>query len=186
MRSICVFAGSSHGTRPVYAEVTTALGTLLGQRGYHLVYGGGSIGAMRAVFDAVTAAGGSATGVIPRALAEHPDYGELAESRLDDLRLTDGLHARKALMAELSEAFIALPGGLGTLEETAEVATWRQLGLHTKPVGLLNAAGYWDGLLTQLDRAVDDEFLDEDNRKRLIVESDPELLLSRVETAITS
>lgn len=184
MRSVCVFAGSSTGARPVYAEAATQVGTLLAQRGYHLVYGGGAIGAMRTVYEAVTAAGGAATGVIPREIAEHPDYGELAEKRLDDLRLTEGLHARKALMSELSEAFLALPGGLGTLEETAEVCTWGQLGLHTKPVGLLNTDGYWDGLLAQLDRAVEDGFLDEPTRAAVIVEADPASLLGKLEAAL--
>lgn len=180
MRSVCVFAGSSHGARADYHRATAELGTLLARRGCHLIYGGGAVGAMRTVFEAVAALGGTATGVIPRALAEHPEHGELAETRLDDLRLTDGMHARKALMAELADAVIAVPGGLGTLEEFAEACTWTQLGLQSTPAALLNTLGYFDGLVTMLDRAVEDGFLSVDTRGAVIVERDPVVLLERL------
>lgn len=180
MRSVCVFAGASHGKRHDYHHATAELGALLARHGCRLVYGGGAVGAMRTVFEAVTEAGGSATGVIPHELAEHPEHGELAETRLKDLRITDGMHARKALMAELSDAVIAVPGGLGTLEEFTEVCTWTQLGFQTTPAALLNTAGYFDGLGTQLDRAVEDGFLDANTRKAIIVERDPVVLMERL------
>lgn len=179
MDSVCVFAGSSTGYRDSYTAAAAELGTMLAKQGIHLVYGGGGIGGMCTLYEAVSAAGGSATGVIPRALAEAHD-GELAETRLDDLRIVEGMHARKALMAELADAFIATPGGLGTLEEVMEVTTWSQLGLHAKPSALLNVDGYFDQIVGWLDHAVDEGFLASAHRGRIIVSASPAELLAKL------
>lgn len=173
MRSICVFAGSAPGARPEYLGAVADLATSLVKRDLHVVYGGGNIGGMGGLCDAVTAAGGHITGVIPRALVKH----EVADTRLDDLRIVDSMHERKALMAELSDAFIAVPGGLGTLEEFTEVSTWTQLGLHTKPTGLLNVADYYSPLLTFLDRAVTEGFLATEHRNNILASTDPDALI---------
>lgn len=174
---ICVFCGSSGGVRPSYRQAAEALGTLLVERGLGLVYGGSHLGLMGAVADTVLARGGAVTGVIPQMLVDK----EVAHRGLPDLRVAGSMHERKALMAELADAFIALPGGYGTLEEFFEVVTWSQLGVHRKPCGLLNVDGYYDPLLRLLDRAVDEGFLKPLNRELVIAEKDPERLLQAME-----
>ena len=155
MSRICVFCGSSAGARPEYADAARALACALADRGLGLVYGGGSVGLMGVLADAALARGVEIIGVIPRPLASR----EFAHTGVSDLRLVDSMHERKALMASLVDAFIALPGGLGTFEETLEILTWAQLGIHRKPVGVLNVAGYFDGLLRMLAHAVREGFL---------------------------
>ena len=155
MKRVCVFCGSSAGARPAYAEAARALATELCRRRVGVVYGGGSVGLMGAVADAALALGAEVVGVIPRALATQ----ELAHPALTEMHVVDSMHERKARMASLVDGFVALPGGLGTLEETLEVLTWSQLGIHRKPVGLLNVEGYWDGLLGMLAHAVQEGFI---------------------------
>jgi uncharacterized protein (TIGR00730 family) len=173
MRRICIFSGSNAGRLPDYRAAAAALGTLLARRGIGLVYGGASIGLMGAAADAALEAGGEVIGVIPRALAER----EVAHTGLADLRVVGSMHERKALMAELSDAFIALPGGAGTLEELFEVWTWAQLGSHAKPCALLNVGGFYDRLLGFLDHVVDEAFLKPAHRDMLLVADEPETLL---------
>jgi hypothetical protein len=173
MRRICVYCGSSPGARPGYRQAAEELGRVLAGRGIGLVYGGGNVGLMGAVADAVLAAGGQVTGVIPRAL----EAREVAHTGLDDLRVVGSMHERKALMADLADAFVALPGGVGTLEELVEVMTWTQLGVHAKPCGLLDAEGFYDHLLAFLDHAVQERFLRAEHRALLVhARSAPELL----------
>lgn len=152
---VTVFAGSSMGARPEYAAVAADLGRSLAQAGVGLVYGGASVGLMGVAADAAMAAGGEVIGIIPQVLVE----AEVAADRLTRLEVVDSLHTRKARMAELGDAFVALPGGLGTLEELFEVLTWRQLRLHGKPVALLDAAGFWEPLLAFLDAQVTEGFV---------------------------
>jgi len=173
MRRVCVFCGSSAGARPVYAATARALAATLVRRGLGLVYGGGSIGLMGVVADAVLGAGGEVVGVIPRALATK----EIAHQGLADLRVVETMHERKATMAALADGFVALPGGLGTLEELLEVLTWTQLGLHAKPAGVLNVDGYFDPLLTVLERAVAERFMPADHRALLLAADAPDALL---------
>lgn len=179
LRRVAVFCGSSPGQRPAYRQAAEDLGRLLVARGIGLVYGGASVGLMGTLADAVIDAGGTVTGVIPRHLVEF----EVAHAGLDDLRVVDSMHERKALMTELSDAFVTLPGGFGTLEETFEVVTWRQLGLHQKPVGLLDVEGYFAALIAFLDQMVDERFLSADNREFIAVETDPAALLDRLTAA---
>jgi uncharacterized protein (TIGR00730 family) len=174
LRSVCVFCGSSPGRRPEYAAGAGELGRLLAGRGIRVVYGGAHIGTMGALADAVLAAGGQITGVIPAQLAE----AEVAHRGLADLRVTGSMHERKATMASLADGFIALPGGIGTLEEFAEVVTWSQLGLHAKPTGLLNVLGYYDDLLRFLDHAVAERFLRPAHREMILASPGPEALLA--------
>lgn len=155
MKRICVFAGSSEGARPAYAEAARSLGAELVKRGLGLVYGGGSIGLMGVLADTVLAAGGEAIGVIPGPLASR----ELAHAGLTAMHVVGSMHERKALMASLCDGFLALPGGLGTFEETLEILTWAQLGIHRKPVGVLNVEGYWDGVRRMLAHAVGEGFV---------------------------
>jgi uncharacterized protein (TIGR00730 family) len=176
MRRLCVYAGASPGGDPVFARAAWDLGELLAQSGVGLVYGGASIGLMGAVADAVLGAGGEAIGVIPTGLKRR----EVAHERLSELRTVGSMHERKATMSELADAFIALPGGLGTLDELLEAATWTQLGIHAKPCGLLNVRGYWDSLIAQLDRAAEDGFLRADHREVLLVDTDSAALLQRL------
>jgi uncharacterized protein (TIGR00730 family) len=176
MTRICVFTGSSPGRSDQYREVASTLGTALVEAGHSLVYGGAHVGLMGVVADAVLAAGGEAIGVLPSSLVEH----EVAHEGLTELHLTDSMHERKALMAELSDAFVALPGGFGTLDEFFEALTWGQLGLHEKPCAFLNVAGYFDGLLTFIDHAVDERFLRAEQRDSLIVATDPAALLDAI------
>ena len=179
MRSVCVFCGSNPGRRPEYAASAAALGRDLARRGIRVVYGGAQVGTMGALADAVLGAGGEITGVIPGHLVS----AEVAHPRLRDLRVVGSMHERKALMAGLSDAFIALPGGLGTLEEFAEVVTWAQLGLHGKPTGLLNLLGYYDDLLRFLDHATAERFLRPDHREMIIARADAGQLLAGLEQA---
>ena len=176
IQRVCVFCGSNDGARPEYLTAATALGKQLAARNIGLVYGGAGVGLMGAVADAVLAAGGEVTGVMPRSLVER----EVAHSKLRDLRVVGSMHERKALMAELADAFIALPGGLGTLEEFFEVWTWAQLGEHSKPLGMLNVAGYYDPLLVFFDHLVNERFIHPEHRAMVLVEQDSAILLSRL------
>lgn len=177
MRRLCVYAGASLGADPEHRRAAKELGETLAGRGVGLVYGGAGIGLMGVVADAVLRGGGEAIGVIPRGLKRR----EVAHAGLTELRTVTSMHERKATMSELSDAFLALPGGLGTLDELLEAATWTQLGIHAKPCGLLNVSGYWDCLVRQLDRAGVDGFLRRDHREVLMVERDPAALLHRLE-----
>lgn len=156
----CVFCGSRPGANPLYRAAATELGTALAEAGVELVYGGGHVGLMGAVADAVLAAGGVAIGVIPRVLAER----EVAHLALSQLHVVESMHERKALMAELSDGFAALPGGFGTFEEFCEIVTWTQLGIHDKPSHLIDIAGYYEPLIALFDRAVTDDFVSAKNR----------------------
>ena len=176
MKRICVFCGSNPGAEPAYAEAAADLGRLLAGRGLTLVYGGGHVGLMGVLADATLAAGGRVTGVIPEALAAK----ELAHAGLTDLVVVGSMHERKALMSELSDAFIALPGGIGTLEEWFEVWTWSQLGFQPKPCGMLNVAGYYDHLLAFLDHMTEERFLSPPHRSMAIVEDRADRLLDRL------
>jgi len=176
MERICVFCGASPGARPAYREAAEDLAGLLAGEGVGVVYGGGGVGLMGALADAVLAAGGEITGVIPRSLLER----EIAHRDVTDMRVVESMHERKALMAELADAFVALPGGIGTLEELFEVYTWAQLGLHRKPCGLVNVEGYYDGVAAFLDHAVEERFLREETRDLLMVEREPAALLDRL------
>jgi hypothetical protein len=167
--TVCVYAGSQAGAREAYRLAAERLATLLAGEGAAIVYGGGKVGLMGAVADAALGAGGHVTGIIPSALSDR----ELAHQGLPDLRVVGSMHERKALMAELSDAFVAVPGGIGTLEELVEVFTWSQLGLHAKPVALLNVEGFYDGLIDFLDHTVDEGFLRPRTRGMLVVGSDP-------------
>jgi uncharacterized protein (TIGR00730 family) len=173
VQRLCVFCGSSAGSDSRYGQGAAELGRLLVSRGLGLVFGGGSIGLMGVVADTVLASGGDVVGVIPHALAQR----ELAHRQVADMRVVPSMHARKALMAELSDAFVALPGGLGTLEELLEIATWSQLGIHRKPVGVLNIAGYYDPLIALLDHAVQEGFVSAENRALIRVAEAPGALL---------
>jgi hypothetical protein len=173
VRRVCVYAGSNPGNDPAYAEAARELAAQLAERGIGLVYGGGRVGLMGVLADTVLAAGGEAVGVMPQALIDR----EIGHPRLTELRVVDSMHERKALMAELSDAFIAVPGGIGTLEELIEVYTWSQLGIHRKPLGVLNVNGYYDGLGAFLDHAVGQGFLRPEHRERLVIAGDTEALL---------
>ena len=174
---ICVFTGSRHGALPQYAGAAKQLAGDLVARGFGLVYGGGNVGLMNVLADAVLELGGHVTGVIPGALVSR----EVAHRGLTELRVVTSMHERKAVMAELSDGFIAMPGGIGTMEEFFEVLSWAQLGLHDKPCGLLNVAGYYDRMIQFLDHAVSEDFLKPKHRALLIVESQPSILLDRFE-----
>jgi uncharacterized protein (TIGR00730 family) len=173
MTRICVFAGSSVGVLDDYAETASRLGQALVSRGCSLVYGGANIGVMGVVADAVLAGGGEVIGVMPTFLVDR----EVAHRGLTELRVVESMHERKAVMSELSDGVVALPGGLGTLDEFFEALTWAQLGLHRKPCGLLNAAGYFDRLLRFLDHATDQQFVAAGHRAMLVCEDDPDKLL---------
>lgn len=173
MQRLCVFCGSARGARPAYASAAQRFGTALAARGTTLVFGGASVGLMGVLADAVLDAGGSVVGVIPRPLVER----EIAHQGCTTLHTVDTMHERKALMADLAHGFVALPGGFGTLDELFEVVTWGQLGMHRKPVGLLNTAGFFDPLLAMLDHLHRERFAAAPNRDALAVEDDPERLL---------
>jgi len=173
---LCVFCGSSRGVRPEYADAARALGRTLAEDGISLVYGGGGTGMMGALADAVLEAGGEAIGVIPHDL----DTRELAHRSLTTLHRVNSMHERKAMMAERSDGFVSLPGGTGTFDETFEILTWAQLGLHNKPVGVLNVSGYFNPLIRLLDHAVAEQFLKPEHRRLLIVESNHEPLLKQM------
>lgn len=175
IKRLAVFCGSSPGSRPAYVDAARAFGRLLSERGIGVVYGGSNVGVMAALANEVLDNNGEIIGVIPRLLVER----EVAHRELADLRIVESMHERKALMAELCDGFVALPGGIGTLEEFFEVWTWAQLGVHDKPCGLLNVAGYFDGLLSFIDRAVEERFVRDAHRAMLIVEEEPLRLLER-------
>jgi len=176
MKSLCIFCGSSTGVRREYREAAEAIAIQLARRRVDIVFGGGCVGLMGVVADTALAHGGHVIGVIPSAMVAR----EIAHRGLPDLRIVSSMHERKALMASLSDAFIALPGGFGTFEEFCEVVTWTQLGLHRKPCGLLNVAGYYDPLVALFDRAVSDGFIRGENRGIVVTESDPEALIHRL------
>ncbi len=173
MQRICVFCGSSRGGNPAFAEAAGAIGATLAQRGVGLVYGGGNVGLMGAVADAALSGGGEVIGVIPEALEEK----ELAHRGVTELRVVKSMHERKAMMAELADGFVALPGGFGTFEEFCEILTWSQLGIHRKPAGILNVAGYYDPMLAMFDRAVESRLLSRSNRDLVLCETSPVRLL---------
>jgi len=178
MKRLCVFCGSSVGSNPAYAEAATTMGTLLAKRGIGLVYGGGNVGLMGVIADAALAAGGEVIGVIPQALADR----EVAHHGVTELRIVDSMHTRKAMMADLSDAFLAMPGGVGTFEEFFEAITWTQLGLHRKPCGLLNVAGFYTPLALFIDQAVSDGFIKPVHRAAIVVDDDPARLLDTLTT----
>lgn len=178
MNRICVFCGSSPGRDPAYLWAARRTADVLLDRELGLVYGGAGVGVMGGLADRMLEGGGEVIGVIPRALVDR----EVAHQGVDDLRIVDTMHQRKETMADLSDAFLALPGGLGTLEETFEVITWSQLGLHDKPCGLLNVGGYFDHLAAFLDHAVEQRFLRPLHRGLVLMEGSPEVLLSRFES----
>ncbi|HEV8460393.1 MAG TPA: TIGR00730 family Rossman fold protein [Gaiellaceae bacterium] len=177
MERVCVFCGASRGRTPAYAEAARAFGATAAARGLGLVYGGGRVGLMGALADAALAAGGEVVGVIPQELVDR----ELAHGGLSELRVVGSLHERKAEMAELADAFVALPGGFGTLDELMEQLTWSQLGLHAKPVGLLDVEGYWRPLIALARHATEEGFVRESDLGSIAVGDDPELLLGRLE-----
>jgi uncharacterized protein (TIGR00730 family) len=177
MQRLCVFCGSSGGSRPIYAEATRGLGKALVAHGVGLVYGGGHVGLMGILADSVLDAGGSVIGVIPQALVDK----ELAQGGLTQLHVVTTMHQRKALMADLADGFAALPGAFGTADELFEILTWAQLGLHAKPIGLLNVAGYFDPLRAWLDHAVREGFLRSAHRRLLLEAEEPERLLDLLE-----
>ncbi|MDQ4100091.1 MAG: TIGR00730 family Rossman fold protein [Chloroflexota bacterium] len=172
MRSLCVFCGSSDGIRPAYRAAARQLAEVIVRRGMRLVYGGGRVGLMGTLADAALAAGGEVIGVIPEALVNK----ELAHTGLPDLRIVGTMHERKAMMADLSDGFITMPGGFGTLEEFLEVLSWAQLSIHTKPCGLLDIEGYYGLLIELFDRAVTEGFVQPGHRALVLTERDPDLL----------
>ncbi len=173
LKSVCVFAGSSAGHRPEYVAAARTLGGMLAAHDVTLVYGGASVGLMGAVADGVIDAGGRAVGVLPEVLSSV----ELAHPGLDELEIVPTMHDRKARMAELADGFVTLPGGLGSLEELFEAWTWTQLGIHSKPLGILNVAHFYDGLLSFLDRLVEEGFVKQIHRNSLVASDDAESLL---------
>lgn len=176
MRRICVFCGSNAGARSEYAEAARALAAVLVEHKLGIVYGGGNVGLMGVLADAALGCGGEVTGVIPRTLVDK----EVAHRGVTELLIVETMHERKALMNDLSDAFIALPGGFGTLDEFFEVLTWSQLGFHGKPCALLNVAGYYDRMLAMLDHAVAERFLRPAHREFVIADTDPLRLLQRL------
>jgi hypothetical protein len=175
MKTVCVYCGSSPGRLPEYREAARLLGYELADRGLGLVYGGASVGVMGAVADAMLEQGGQAIGVIPSSLATK----EVSHGGLDELIVVDSMHERKAKMAELSDGFIALPGGWGTIEEIFEMLTWAQLGFHEKPCGLLNIAAYYDHLFAFLENAIEQRFVKKEFRPMIMIEQTPATLLDR-------
>lgn len=176
MNYLCVFCGSNPGARPVYQQAAQTLGKALVERGLGLIYGGSKVGLMGTIADAVLAAGGQAIGVLPQALADK----ELAHQGLNQLHIVASMHERKALMADLADGFIAIPGGFGTYEEFCEVLTWAQLGFHQKPCGLLNVEGFFDPLLAMFDRAVAEAFVHPRHRALVLADSDCDHLLEQM------
>ncbi len=178
IRRVCVFCGSSPGAGPVYLAAAAALGEVMLNRGHDLIYGGAGVGLMGRIADTVLAGGGRVIGVMPAALVDR----EVAHPGLSDLRVVDSMHERKALMADLADAFIAMPGGLGTIEELLEALTWAQLGIHSKPCGVLNVGGYFNNLMAFLDTATDRHFIDPNHRTLLVDSEDPGTLLDLLES----
>lgn len=179
MKSVCVFAGSSFGANSAFERAASDLGAEIAARGLRLVYGGASVGLMGAVADAALEAGGEVTGVLPRALSDL----EIAHTGLTELHIVESMHARKTAMADASDGFVALPGGLGTLEEIFEVWTWTQLGVHAKPVGFLNVDGFFDDLFAFLDRAVSSGFIKQTHRNLAVVGNQASRLLDELAAA---
>ena len=180
VRSVCVFCGASIGANPAYREAAIALGQAIARRGLTLVYGGGAVGLMGTVADAAMAAGGEVIGIIPESLMN----AEIGHKGLSRLEVVDGMHARKARMAELSHAFIALPGGLGTLEELFKVWTWGQLGYHAKPLGLLDVNGFYEKLGGFLDHIVEEGFVRQQHRAMLLLGQQPDELLDGMDSFV--
>jgi uncharacterized protein (TIGR00730 family) len=180
MKRICVFCGSSPGVRPEYADAAQAMGRALAGQGMGLVYGGGRVGLMGIVADAVMQAGGEAVGVIPEALMRR----EVGHQALTELHVVGSMHERKALMADLSDGFVAMPGGYGTFEEFCEVITWSQLGIHPKPCALLNVAGYYDALLAMFDHGVAEGFIRPQHRAMVLTEADPDRLIEQMRSFV--
>lgn len=176
MRRICVFCGSKSGANPVYAAAAKTFGELLVQNNLGLVFGAGHVGLMGVVADAVLAAGGEVIGVIPQALVDK----ELAHPRVKEMHIVDTMHQRKAMMADLADAFVALPGGFGTGDEFFEIVTWRQLHIHSKPVAMLNTAGFFDPLLQWLNHVVAEGFINPEHQRLILVSHDPHALLQAV------
>ncbi|TWT41744.1 LOG family protein YvdD [Phycisphaerae bacterium RAS1] len=176
IRRLCVFCGSSNGANPAYADAARRLGRRLAAERIRLVYGGGNVGLMGVLADEVLAHGGEVIGVIPHGLA----VKEVAHESLTELHVVDSMHTRKAMMEELADGFIALPGGLGTFEEIFEIITWAQLGIHSKPCGILNAAGYYDKLIEFLDHAVAERLVRREHRAMIQIEQDEGVLLDRM------
>jgi uncharacterized protein (TIGR00730 family) len=177
IKTICVFCGSRPGASPDYIEAGKALGTLLATTGRTLVYGGASVGVMGALADAALSAKGSVIGVMPHSLARR----EIAHGFLTEFHAVGSMHERKALMEKKSDGFITLPGGFGTFDETFEIITWAQLGMHSKPVGFLNVRGYFDPLVAMVKRGIDEGFIPPEHASLLIVEPDPSTLLQRMD-----
>ena len=177
LQTVCVFCAANPGTHPVYVERAAAMGRHLAQSKRRLIYGGGRTGLMGALADAALDAGGEVIGIMPRHLVDR----EVAHTELTELRVVSSMHERKALLAELSDGFLAMPGGLGTLEELFEIWTWGQLGLHSKPYGLLQVEGFFTPLLDFLDHAVTAGFIRAANREMLVVDDDPAALIARME-----
>ncbi len=177
--TLCIYCGSRVGTLPAYAEAATALGQSLGRRDWAMVYGGGNVGLMGAAADAALAAGAAVTGIIPDSLMRR----EVGHRGLTSLEVVDSMHTRKQRMAELADAFVALPGGIGTLEELFEVWTWQHLGYHAKPVALLNVGGFYDGLLAFMRQVQSSGFIDQSQHDLLIVDDNIECLLDRLAAA---
>jgi uncharacterized protein (TIGR00730 family) len=175
-KRICVFCGSNRGAKPVYAAATIQLARELVRRGIGIVYGAGNVGLMGVLADAALDVGGEVIGVIPQFLVEK----EVAHLGLTEMRVVQSMHERKALMAELSDGFVALPGGFGTFDEFCEILTWSQLGLHRKPCGVLNLNGYYDGLLGMFDHAAEEQFLKPEHRSLVLAADDPVELLDRL------
>ncbi len=174
--ALCVYCGSRRGDDPAHAQAAQAIGRQIAQRGWRLVYGGGNVGLMGIVADAALAGGAPVVGVIPRSLMER----EVGHSGLSELHVVETMHQRKQRMAEQADAFLALPGGIGTFEELFEVWTWRQLGYHDQPIGLLNVGGYYDGLVAFMQQTVDAGFVSEGTRAMLAVGDEPSALLDRL------
>lgn len=177
--TLCVYCGSRHGARSAYTVAARTLGRSIGERGWQLVYGGGNVGLMGELADAALAAGARVTGVIPQSLERR----EVGHTGLHEMRVVPTMHLRKQMMAERASAFVALPGGIGTLEELYEVWTWRQLGYHDQPIGLLNVEGYYDELLRFMDRTVSEGFLEATQRSNLLVQTEPAPLLDALARA---
>ena len=176
MKAVCLYLGSSPGARPEYEWVVRQLATIIARRGMTLVYGGGNVGLMGIAANAALEVGGNVIGVIPADIADK----EVGHQGLTELQVVDSMHERKMRMARLADGIIALPGGLGTLEELFEMLTWSQLGFHRMPIGLVNVAGYFDLLLAFLDHMVEERFVKQAHRDLLLTDSDPETLLDRM------
>jgi uncharacterized protein (TIGR00730 family) len=176
MKRLCVFCGSSPGARPEYIAAADSFGRLIAEQGLGLVYGGGSVGLMGALADGALSAGGEVIGVIPQTLWDR----ELGHKGLSQLQIVESMHERKAVMADCADGFVALPGGIGTFEELFEVWTWAQLGMHRKPCGLLDVAGYYTRLLEFIEHCVAERFIRDEHRAMLLVDRDPVKLLRRL------